>query len=220
MGGGKKELIKWRRKLRKRNRPKRVPPLASLYKKAAMRRTHYTGPYKRVLSELEKTHVRYCLEHKASHYFIDVYLPEYGIAIEFDDKSHNKEGRQRRDAHRTAILVGGGFVKSVIRFTYEDIKERFTFVMDSITKEISKGEKHKPIIHKCKFCHGVSIEFNPEEEKSRQRSFKRRGARSHKRRVRGALGVYAWKQEASTKLTGEPLTSSPKRITNDNVLFL
>lgn len=59
-----------------------------------------TRPHKRALAILDQHRISYEVEKQFGTKYVDIYLPDFGVAIEIDGPFHNK----RRDAQRDAYL--------------------------------------------------------------------------------------------------------------------
>jgi very-short-patch-repair endonuclease len=71
-----------------------------------------------------------------NNYIVDFYCPKLALIIEVDGDVHDKEGAQRYDHERTAILEN--YNLKVLRFRNEEIDEEFDKVCMMITNEFRR----------------------------------------------------------------------------------
>lgn len=111
-----------------------------LYAKIPYKETEITHQIKKYLDTCE---IKYETQKKLSSYFIDIYLPEYKIAIEIDENWHKdrpKEYEQKRELY----LRQSGM--KVLRVNPDDPEYCIFTLLGTISKEINK-EINKNLIN-------------------------------------------------------------------------
>lgn len=77
-------------------------------------------PAERALEpHVAKLGIPYRFQHKVWNYIIDFALPTVKVAIEVDDKSHNRADKRRKDAERSEWLSRRGW--RVVRTTNDEV---------------------------------------------------------------------------------------------------
>jgi very-short-patch-repair endonuclease len=83
-----------------------------------------------------KLGIRYRTQHPmlSCGAFLDIYLPDYDLAIEVDDPGHLRSSQVKKDAERTEKLNKKGI--RVVRYTNAQVMNDIDYVIDLIKKEL------------------------------------------------------------------------------------
>ena len=83
---------------------------------------------------LSKYPVRFLRQRPIGRYIADFYCPTRKLVIEVDGKQHELEGAKEYDSIRTDFFNSLGI--EVIRFSNEDIRNRWVYVCDVIEERV------------------------------------------------------------------------------------
>ena len=83
---------------------------------------------------LSKYPVRFLRQRPIGRYIVDFYCPTRKLVIEIDGKQHEQAEAAEYDSIRTEFLNSLGI--DVIRFSNDDVRNRFACVCDEIKKRV------------------------------------------------------------------------------------
>jgi len=110
---------------------------ADIFAKAKQLRTKMTPAEFKLWNFLKGKNVRgvrFRAQHPIGLYIADFYCHKINLVIEIDGKIHDSELQKANDQERSEVLKSWGI--DIIRFTNDQVKNRFEFVQNEIIKEV------------------------------------------------------------------------------------
>ena len=116
-----------------------IPYDPRLKERARELRKNMTAAEKKLWLEYFRGHdLRFQRQKPIAHFIVDFYCSSAGLIIEIDGDGHYTEFGKGYDEERTSVLAKYGL--RVIRFTNDDVMNRFDGVIKEIEKRLPTGE--------------------------------------------------------------------------------
>jgi very-short-patch-repair endonuclease len=113
-----------------------LPYNPKLKERARELRNNMTSAERKLwLKFLKKLPITFLRQKPLDNFIVDFYCASASLVIEVDGDSHYSENGIPYDAQRTKVLEGYGL--KVLRFTNNDVKNRFKSVCDEIDRAIN-----------------------------------------------------------------------------------